>query len=88
MIIIAIFLIIPKGRTMKRAMLIVAVAALGLAGCNKEQPKPAAAPAAPITSAPTPAPAAAPAAADAAKAPAEAPKAEAAKTETSKDAKK
>lgn len=77
----------PKGQTMKRAMLVVAVLALGLAGCNKEQPKPAT-PAAPITSAPTPAPAAAPAAADAAKAPAEAPKAEAGKAEASKDAKK
>jgi hypothetical protein len=77
-----------KGQTMKRAMLIVALVALGLAGCGKEQPKPAVAPAAPITSAPATAPGAADAAKDTAKTSAEAPKAEAAKTEASKDAKK
>jgi hypothetical protein len=69
---------------MKRAMMIVALVAFGLAGCGKEQPKPAAAPAAPIT----PAPATTDAAKDTAKTSAEAPKVEAAKTEASKDAKK
>jgi PBP1b-binding outer membrane lipoprotein LpoB len=73
---------------MKRAMLIVALVALGLAGCNKEQPKPTAAPATPITSAPATAPGAADAAKDTAKTSPEAPKVEAAKTEASKDAKK
>jgi PBP1b-binding outer membrane lipoprotein LpoB len=77
-----------KGQTMKRTTLIVALAALGLAGCNKEQPKPATAPAAPITSAPVTTPGPADAAKDTAKTSAEAPKLEAAKTEAGKDAKK
>jgi uncharacterized lipoprotein YbaY len=72
---------------MKRTMLIVALGALGLTGCNKEEPKPAA-PAVPITSAPATTPAAPDAAKDAAKTSTEIPKADAAKTEASKDAKK
>ena len=69
-------------------MLIVALATVGLAGCSKEEPKPA--PAAPISSAPATAPASAPADAtkDAAKTSTEMPKAEAPKTEAGKDAKK
>jgi hypothetical protein len=77
-----------KGQTMKRAMLVFALVALGLAGCSKEQPKPTAAPAAPITSAPATTPGAADAAKDTAKASSEAPKVEAAKAEAGKDAKK
>jgi len=73
---------------MKRAMLVVALVALGLAACSKEQPKPAAAPAAPITSTPTATPGAADAAKDTAKVSAEAPKVETGKAEASKDAKK
>jgi uncharacterized lipoprotein YbaY len=72
---------------MKRTVLIVALAALGLTGCSKEEPKPAS-PAVPITSAPATTPAAADAAKDAAKTSSEIPKAEAAKAEASKDAKK
>lgn len=77
-----------KGQTMKRATLVVALIALGLAGCGKEQPKPAATPATPITPAPAATPGAADAAKDTAKTSTEAPKVEAAKTEASKDAKK
>jgi len=77
-----------KGQIVKCAMLVVALAALGLAACSKEQPKPAAAPAAPITSTPAATPGAAVAAKDTARVAAEAPRVETGKGDASKDAKK
>lgn len=72
---------------MKRTIVIAALSAIGLTGCGKEAPKPVATPA-PTTSAPAATPAAADAMKDAAKTATDMPKAEAAKAETSKDAKK
>jgi len=83
---------------MKRLAFLATLLAVGLAGCGKEEPRPAAAPA--TSTAPSPATAAAPAPSttpapapsdvtkEAAKAPSELPKVEAPKADSNKDSKK